>query len=49
MRQQIVDSIGQPASQSPSGEVWQSEGWELRIAYDESGRAANVVRVLILR
>lgn len=49
MRQQIVDSIGQPASQSPSGEVWQSEGWELRIAYDESGQAANVVRVLILR
>lgn len=48
-RQQIANSIGQPASESPSGEVWRSEGWELRIAYDESGRATNVVRMLILR
>jgi hypothetical protein len=49
MRQQIVNSIGQPASQSASSEIWRSEGWELRIAYDESGRATNVVRMLILK
>jgi hypothetical protein len=48
-RQQIVKKIGQPASQSASSEIWQSEGWELRIAYDESGRATNVVRMLILK
>jgi hypothetical protein len=49
LRQQIVNSIGQPASQSSSSEVWRSEGWELRVAYDESGQATNVVRLLILK
>jgi len=49
MKEQIVDTLGQPASQSPSGQVWQKEGWELRIAYDNSGRATHVVRQLVLK
>jgi hypothetical protein len=48
MKEQIVDTLGQPASQSPSGQVWQKEGWELRIAYDDSGRATRIVRMLVL-
>jgi hypothetical protein len=48
-RQQIAKSIGQPASESLSSDVWRSEGWELRIAYDESGRTTNVARMLILQ
>ena len=48
MKEQIVDTLGQPASQSSSGQVWQKEGWELRIAYDNSGRATQVVRQLVM-
>ena len=49
MKEQIVETLGQPASQSSSGQVWQKEGWELRIAYDNSGRATHVVRQLVLK
>jgi uncharacterized protein YceK len=49
MRQQIVENNGQPASQLPSSEIWRKDGWELQIAYDESGQATNVVRILILK
>jgi hypothetical protein len=48
MKEQIVDTLGQPASHSPSGDVWQNKGWELRVAYDDSGRATRVVRMLVL-
>ena len=48
MKEQIVDTLGQPASQSPSGQVWQKEGWELHIAYDERGRATRLVRQLVM-
>jgi len=48
-RAEIASSIGRPASQSPSTEVWRSEDWELRIAYDQGGRATNVVRKLVLK
>ena len=48
MKEQIVDTLGQPASQSPSGQVWQKEGWELRIAYDDRGRATRIMRQLVL-
>jgi hypothetical protein len=49
MRQEIVSSIGRPASQSPSSEIWRSDGWELHVGYDDSGRATNVVRTFILQ
>jgi hypothetical protein len=49
MRQEIATSIGRPASQSASSEVWRSEGWELLVGYDENGRATNVVRTFILQ
>jgi len=49
MRHNIASSIGQPASQSPGTEVWRSEGWELRVAYDQSGRATNVVRTFVVK
>ena len=48
-RHDIAASIGQPASQSPVTEVWRSEGWELRVAYDKAGRATNVVRTFVLK
>lgn len=47
-REDIAGSIGQPAARSSSSEVWQSGGWELRVAYDQGGRATNVVRMLPL-
>jgi uncharacterized protein YceK len=49
MKEQIVDTLGQPASQSSSGQVWQKEGWELHIAYDERGRATRLVRQLVMK
>jgi len=48
-RAEIASSIGRPVSQLPSIEVWRSEDWELRIAYDQNGRATNVVRKLVLK
>jgi hypothetical protein len=48
-KEQIVDTLGQPASQSPSGDVWQNKGWELRVAYDDSGRATRIMRQLVLK
>jgi len=48
-RQDIVARIGQPASQSPAGDTWSREGWDLRVAYDRGGQATNVVRMMILK
>jgi len=48
-RQQIASSLGRPAFESPSHEVWRDGHWELEVAYDENGRATNVVRSAVLK
>lgn len=50
LRKQITQNIGQPVAQlSDYTEVWRSDGWELRVTYDQSGKATNVTRMLILK
>lgn len=44
-RQELIERLGPPEMQTATGEdIWRNRNWELRVSYDESGRATGISR-----
>lgn len=44
-REEISALIGRPAGDpGASQDTWRKGGWELRVTYDENGRARDILR-----